>query len=127
MVKKYELHQESHIVYAKPTSLLPSQQLLQWLKDSSQQWRQHGRGQSGQWTSRQRGRQSLWSLWALRAVKFLTLGPCLLQVMFPQEANTQPSILLLIFLQSDGQLCRWTPEATKGPSERRACILSGKV
>ena len=57
----------------------------------------------------------------------LPLDPFLPQVMFPPEANTQPSLLLLIFLHHDAQFCRWTSEATKGPGERRTCILSRKV
>ena len=57
----------------------------------------------------------------------LPLDPFLLQVMFPPEANTQPSLLLLISLHHDAQSCRWTSEATKGPGERKMCFLSKKV
>lgn len=38
------------------------------------------------------------------------------QATFPQEANPQPSLLRLLFLQSSFQLCRDTSETVKGPS-----------
>ena len=57
----------------------------------------------------------------------LPLDPFLRQVMFPPEANTQPSLLLRISLHHDAQSCRWTSEATKGPGERKMCFLSRKV